>query len=108
MSTKKCPFCAEEILAEAIKCKHCGSMLTYPPTDGYAEGPANQLLRSTDDRMLAGVCGGLAKHLNVDPTLVRIIYVAMACFTAIIPGLLTYLILSFVMPEEPADHDEAE
>ena len=99
MSIKQCPFCAEEIQDQAIKCKHCGSMLA-PPPDEFASigGPTKRLMRSTTDRLLAGVCGGLADYLNVDPTLVRIVYVAVCCFTALVPGLLTYLILTFVVP----------
>ncbi len=49
--------------------------------------------------MLAGVCGGLARSLGWDPTLVRILYVAASLLSAAFPGALVYIILWLVMPE---------
>jgi len=62
--------------------------------------PSNPLRRSRDDRMIAGVCGGIAKWLDWDPTLVRILYVVASIFSVAFPGILVYLILWFVMPKE--------
>lgn len=62
--------------------------------------PEGPLLRSKDDRMIAGVCGGLAKWLGWDPTAVRIIYVLVSFFSAAFPGILVYIILAMVMPAE--------
>jgi phage shock protein PspC (stress-responsive transcriptional regulator) len=59
-----------------------------------------ELVRSRDDRMIAGVCGGLARWLGWDPTLVRILYVLISIFSAAFPGLLVYIILWVVMPSE--------
>ncbi len=58
------------------------------------------LRRSSSDRMIAGVCGGIAKWLDWDPTAVRAIYVVVALISAAFPGILAYVILWFVMPEE--------
>ena len=58
------------------------------------------LRRSKSDRIVAGVCGGLAKRLDWDPTLVRVVYVAASLISAAFPGILAYIILWFVMPEE--------
>lgn len=58
------------------------------------------LRRSRSDRMIAGVCGGLAKYFDKDPTLIRVIYVVVSVFSAAFPGLLVYCILWFVVPEE--------
>ncbi len=63
--------------------------------------PTRPLLRSRD-RMIAGVCGGLAAWLGWDPTLVRILYVVVSIFSAGFPGLLVYIVAWIVMPEEPA------
>jgi phage shock protein C len=62
--------------------------------------PDGQLVRSRDDRMIAGVCGGLARWLGWDPTAVRILYVLLSIFSAGFPGTIVYIILAFVMPPE--------
>jgi phage shock protein C len=62
--------------------------------------PSNPLRRSKKNRMLAGVCGGLADWLAWDVTLVRVLYVVISIFSAAFPGLLAYIILWVVMPEE--------
>ena len=59
------------------------------------------LQRSRDDRMIAGVCGGIAEWLGWDPTLVRIAFVLVSVLSAAFPGVLVYLILWLVMPERP-------
>jgi len=58
-----------------------------------------RLYRSRKDRMIAGVCSGLGGYLQIDPTIVRIIFIAL--FFAGGGGVLVYLILWFVTPEEP-------
>lgn len=58
------------------------------------------LLRSRQNRMIAGVCGGIAEHLGWDPTLVRILYVVISIFSAAFPGILVYVILWILMPEQ--------
>ena len=60
--------------------------------------PSNPLARSGSDSMIAGVCGGIAEWLDWDPTLVRVLYVAISFFSAAFPGLLVYIILWIVMP----------
>ena len=59
----------------------------------------NKLTKSSHDRMIAGVCGGLANYLGWDPTLVRVGYVVLSVFMAGFPGLLAYIILAIVMPD---------
>jgi len=58
-----------------------------------------RLQRSRTEKMIGGVCGGLAVYFNVDPTLVRILWVAMTLIVGV--GILLYLILWVVMPLEP-------
>jgi len=60
-----------------------------------------RLYRSRTDRMLLGVCGGLGKYFNVDPTLVRVI--AVVSLLLGLTGILVYLILAVVIPLEPGD-----
>ena len=57
-----------------------------------------RLMRSTTDRRIAGVCGGLAKYLNVDPTVLRIIFLITAIFGGI--GFWAYLVIWLVAPED--------
>lgn len=64
--------------------------------------PSRPLTRSRSNRMIAGVCGGLAEWLGWDVTLVRLLYVLISIFSVAFPGLLAYIILWAVMPEEPA------
>ncbi|MGH2770958.1 MAG: PspC domain-containing protein [Actinomycetota bacterium] len=62
--------------------------------------PHGPLRRSRQHRMIAGVCGGLAEWLGWDPTLVRILYIVGSILSVAFPGLIVYLILWAVMPEE--------
>lgn len=58
------------------------------------------LRRSRHKRMIAGVVGGFAEYLGIDPTLLRIIYVIGSIISVAFPGILVYLICWAVMPEE--------
>ena len=60
------------------------------------------LYRSRKNKMIAGVCGGLADWLGWDPTLVRILYVVISILSVAFPGILAYIILWLLMPEAPA------
>lgn len=60
--------------------------------------PRKRLLRSRDDRVLAGVAGGIANYLDVDPTLVRIAFVAATLFGGL--GVVAYLVLAIVTPND--------
>lgn len=59
------------------------------------------LFRSRSERMIGGVCGGLGKYFDIDPTLIRLAFV-LALFL-LNGGLLLYLILWIIVPEEPID-----
>jgi phage shock protein C len=59
-----------------------------------------KLYRSRDDRMIAGVCGGLAEYFNIDPVIVRIIAIILL-FPGWLPGFVPYIILWIVVPEKP-------
>jgi phage shock protein PspC (stress-responsive transcriptional regulator) len=57
------------------------------------------LQRSTDQRILAGVCGGIAEWLGWSPTLVRILFVTVSVLSAAFPGILAYIVLWILMPK---------
>lgn len=56
-------------------------------------------LTRSSDRMLAGVCGGIANYFDLDPTLVRIAYVILSICSIGFPGMLVYAILWLIMPD---------
>ncbi|MHB9055636.1 MAG: PspC domain-containing protein [Paludibacteraceae bacterium] len=55
-------------------------------------------LTRSKNKILAGVCGGLAEYFGIDATLVRIIYVLVSIISAAFPGAIVYLILMLIMP----------
>ena len=58
-----------------------------------------RLYRSRKQRQVAGVCGGIADYLSIDPTLVRLVWVLLALIGG--PGVVLYIILAVIIPEEP-------
>ena len=60
------------------------------------------LARSRNDRVLAGVMGGIARRFGWNSTLLRVLYVVVSIASAGFPGILVYLILWLLMPEEGA------
>ena len=59
-----------------------------------------RLYRSREERIVAGVCGGLAEYTNLDPTVVRLLFVAVSILGAAPCMVLTYLAMMIIVPEE--------
>lgn len=57
-----------------------------------------RLYRSRENRMICGVCGGVADYFNVDPTLIRLGLVLLACTGS---GILAYFIAAIIIPDQP-------
>lgn len=70
-------------------------MSSYPPPN-----PPRKLERSRNNRVLGGVCAGVAKYLNMDVNLVRILTVVLSLFTGV--PVVAYIVALFLMPEEQA------
>jgi phage shock protein C len=58
------------------------------------------LRRSRSDRKIAGVVAGLAKYFGLDPTLARVLYVVTSIVSAAFPGILVYILLWVIIPDE--------
>ena len=56
-------------------------------------------LTRSANKILAGVCGGIAEYFEIDPTLVRVAYAALSIFSAGFPGLLLYIVMLIIMPQ---------
>jgi len=65
--------------------------------------PVKKIYRSATDKMIGGVCGGVAEYFGWDATLVRIAYALVSIFSAAFPGIIVYLVLWFIMPRKPAE-----
>ncbi len=61
----------------------------------------DRLYRSVEDRVVTGVCGGLAERFDADPSLVRVGYAIVALMTGIFPLVILYVIMTIVVPEDP-------
>jgi phage shock protein PspC (stress-responsive transcriptional regulator) len=94
--TKRCPWCAEWIRLDALKCRYCGSLVEPART---ARGLAQPWLRPVGDRMLAGVCSGLASQFGISVTVLRLAFVLGFIFSGGL-FLLIYVILWISMPPE--------
>ena len=60
-----------------------------------------KLYRSRNDKIIAGICGGIGYYFNIDPNLVRVI-AAVICLTP--PGILAYIIAWIIIPQEPEEN----
>ena len=62
-----------------------------------------RLYKSRENRVIAGVIGGIGEYLGVDPVVLRVVWVAIVVFTVGIPGIIVYLIAAFVITEKPVE-----
>jgi len=70
-----------------------------------------RLYRSDDDRIFAGICGGLGEYFAVDPVALRLLWLLVTLCTGVVPGILAYLVAIFIVPkkvttEEPITTNE--
>ncbi len=93
-----CPNCQKEIADHSNFCYNCGANLSGAAAPGYAPTMhvVKRLARSSTDKKIAGVCGGLAEYFDLDPTLVRILWLVLIFFAG--TGVLVYFILWIALP----------
>jgi phage shock protein C len=94
-----CIKCGKPVDSSSRFCPACGATVSAaPPPPGVYPNP-NQLTRSRNNRMIAGVCAGFALHYGWDVNVVRIVTAVVALFTGI--GAVAYLLLWVIIPEAP-------
>ncbi len=93
LATKRCPYCAEDIRPEAIKCRWCGTPLEA------GNVLTRSWYRSRDGKMIAGVCAGLAEQFGISVTILRLAFVLGTLIGGW--GIITYLVLWVIMPYRP-------
>ena len=94
-----CSSCGIEIPDTSRYCSQCGAA-TAMYTSSPATGPRQVLRRSRTDKKIAGVCAGIARYMDVDVTLVRVIMLVLAlCPPG--TGVIAYIVCWIVMPLDP-------
>lgn len=88
-----CPQCGKEYAERVNFCCHCGSAMFTPAR------PDRKLQRSRRDCKIAGVCGGFAEYLDMDVTLVRLIWLMLIFIGGW--GLIAYIVAWIIMPQAP-------
>ena len=76
-----------------------------PPPPGPPAPPQRTVRRSRSERVIAGVCGGLGRHLGIDPVLLRVAFIILALANGL--GLIAYVVAWVAIPEEGADQPAA-
>jgi phage shock protein C len=97
-----CTNCGHEITSDARFCAQCGQgtgFETAPAGDRGYYAP-RRLYRLTYDKQIGGVCAGIAKYLDLDVTLIRVLVVAAAICTGVLPGVLAYFLAMIIMPKD--------
>jgi phage shock protein PspC (stress-responsive transcriptional regulator) len=94
-----CPNCQKDIAAGSKFCYNCGAQQPETAVPGVPPGyvPVKRLVRSTNDRKVAGVCAGIADYFDMDPTIVRVVWLLATLIPG--PNVLAYIILWIAVPE---------
>jgi phage shock protein C len=89
-----CNACGNPLADQASFCSHCGRSVVHP------HAPV-RLTRPRHERKIAGVCAAFAEHLDLDVSLVRILWVFLTFAAGFFPGLIAYILAWIIIPEEP-------
>jgi phage shock protein C len=98
-----CQNCQREIAADSNFCYLCGArQVAQRAASPGSPLLAKRLMRSVVDCKIAGVCGGIAEYLEVDSTLVRLVWVLLVLMPVpVVPALIGYFVAWLVMPKAP-------
>lgn len=96
-----CPSCSKDIAIGSKYCYNCGAKQPEPGSPGLspATGAPRKLMRSSTDKKLGGVCAGLADYFDMDPTVIRLLWLLFVICGG--TGVLVYLVLWIVLPLAP-------
>jgi phage shock protein C len=95
-----CPSCRREIADYSNFCYFCGAKQHIAPSG--APPIQKRLMRSVTDSKIAGVCGGIAEYLEIDSTIVRLVWVlAVIVPVPLVPAILGYFVAWLIMPLPP-------
>ena len=89
-----CNACGKAIAEDARYCAYCGTVLGHWPAP-------KKLMRPRAGRTVAGVCAGVAHYLDLDVSLVRVVWALITFLSGIFPGVVVYALAWVIVPEEP-------
>ena len=93
-----CPSCGQVLKTNESFCSDCGAAIKQPKQQSKQPLVGKQLMRSKSDRQVAGVCGGVANYLDMDPSIVRILWILFCLAGG--SGVLVYIVMAMLIPEE--------
>ena len=93
-----CANCGNTLEDHFRYCSRCGAATANAPAPGPL--PEYRLMRIREGKRVAGVCGGIARYFDLDPTLVRVVWVLLTIFPPV-PGIILYIVCWIVMPQDP-------
>ncbi len=99
-STGGAPKSSETVVSPFVSPATTTTETTAAYPRGENKMSEKRLIRTAEGRMIGGVCGGLAKYLNLDPSFVRLGFVLLTIFSGMIFGIVTYIVMMIVVPEE--------
>jgi phage shock protein C len=103
-----CPSCNREIADYSNFCYFCGTRQELVMAPQMHPAGRKLLMRSATNSRLGGVCGGIADYLDVDPTIVRLVWALVTFFSGIVLGTVFYFIAWIVMPLAPVPASRPE
>lgn len=101
-----CTACGSSVLVNSEYCQNCGTLMNIDPNPKFSRPPQEytgpkKLFRSRKNRMIAGVSGGIGEYYDIDPNIIRLLFVVSLFMGGV--GVLVYLVAIVLIPESPYD-----